>query len=233
MEWEQPSGVNWTDVDWGTLQDQCVQVNADRYALVATPMRQPLRNATAEDLAFNSTENKSKSKTKSLFFRKPKPRTAVVVRAHHKMHFGTDTMMHLRSLIAELSLHSGGEYSIFLLVEFQGDDRSIDEPEVYQDILEKHIPLELHNMTILYHRKSLMSSWYPKSTLQVESLNQGLQVFAELHPEFDHFWQMELDVRYTGHWYNFLENADSVCIRFKSKPPFCHPLRGLRCIRRV
>ena len=44
----------------------------------------------------------------------------------------------------------------------------------------------------------------------MESLNQALQVFAKLHPEFDHFWQTELDVRYTGHWYNLLENADSV-----------------------
>ena len=218
MEWEKPSGVNWTGVDWGTLQDQCVQVNADRYAPVATPLPQTLRNATAEDLVFNSTENKSKAK--SGLFKKPKPRTAVVLRAHHKMHFGTDTMMHLRSLIAELSLHSGGEYSIFLLVEFKDDERPIDEPEVYQDILEAHIPRELHNMTVFYNRKKLMSSWYPKSTLKVESLNQGLQVFAELHPEFDHFWQMELDVRYTGHWYNLLENADSVCIRFKSNPHF-------------
>lgn len=193
-----------------------MEVNADRYALVATPMRRPFRNPTAEDLVFDSTENESKAK--SGLSRKPKPRTAVVLRAHHKMHFGTDTMMFFRSLIAELSLHSGGEYSIFLLVEFKDDERSLDKHDVYQDVLENHIPRELHNMTLLYNRKSLMSLWYPKSTPKVESLNQGLQVFAELHPEFDHFWQMELDVRYTGHWYNLLENADSVCICFKSNP---------------
>ena len=126
------------------------------------------------------------------------------------MNFGSDTMMHLRSLIAELSLHSGGEYSVFLLVQVKDEKRPIDEREVYQNILEKHIPQELHNMTILYEKESLMSSWYPKSSLKVESLNQALQVFAELHLEFDHFWQTELDVRYTGHWYNLLENADSV-----------------------
>lgn len=184
-----------------------MESNKDRYALVATPMGQPLRNATAEDLVFNSTVNKSNGKEG--LFRKPKSRTAVVVRAHHKMNFGTDTMMLLRSLISELSLHSGGEYSVFLLVEVK-DERSIDDPEIYQDILENNIPQELHKMTILFERKALMSSWYPKSTLNVEGLNQALQVFAELHPEFDHFWQTELDVRYTGHWYNLLENADSV-----------------------
>lgn len=207
MEMAPPSRVNWTGVDWGTLQDQCVEGNADRYALTATPMRRQLRNATAKDLDFNSAEKESK-KTNGLF-RKPKPRTAVVVRAHHKMNFGADTMMHLRSLIAELSLHSGGEYSIFLLVQVKGEQRSIDEPEVYQDILEKQIPHELRNMTILFKTESLAASWYANSTLKVESLNMALLVFAELHPEFDHFWQTELDVRYTGHWYNLLENADS------------------------
>ena len=74
------------------------------------------------------------------------------------MNVGTDTMMHLRSLIAELSLHSGGEYSISPVVQVKDDDRSIDEPEVYQDILEKRIPQELHNMTLLYKKESLMSS---------------------------------------------------------------------------
>ena len=185
-----------------------MEANADRYALAATPMRQPLRNATAEDLVFISA--KKTSKTINGLFKKSRSRTAVVVRAHHKMNFGTNTMMHLRSLIAELSLHSGGEYSIFLLVQVKDEKRGLDEAQVYQNILENHIPQELRNMTILYQKESLMSSWYPKSSLKVESLNQALQVFAELHPDFDHFWQMELDVRYTGHWYNLLENANSV-----------------------
>ena len=66
--------------------------------------------------------------------------------------------MHLRYLIAELSLHCGGEYSIFLVVQVKDDDRSINEPEVYQDILEKHIPQGLHNMTLLYKKESLRSS---------------------------------------------------------------------------
>lgn len=202
--------------------------NADRYGLTATPIHQPLRNATAEDLDFVSAEYKSwttnKSKIKRGFLRKRKSRTAVVVRAHHKMNFGADTMMHLRSLVNELSLHSGGEYSIFLLVQIKDEKRSIDEPEMYQEILDESIPRELHNMTILYSKESLMSSWYPKSTLNVESLNQALQVFAELHPEFDHYWQTELDVRYTGHWYNLLENADSVCTDSDSITPFRNTL---------
>lgn len=103
--------------------------------------------------------------------------------AHHKMNFGTDTMMHLRSLITELSLHSEGKYLIFLVVQVKHDDRTINEPEVYQDILEEHIPQGLHNMTLLYKNESLRSSWYQKNSFKVESSNQALQVLAELHPK--------------------------------------------------
>jgi hypothetical protein len=38
---------------------------------------------------------------------------------------------------------------------------------------------------------------------------QPLQVFARLHPEFDFFWQFEMDARYTGHMYHLLEQATS------------------------
>ena len=63
MAWAQPYRVNWTEVDWGTLQGQCVEGNANRYALPATYMRQSFRNATAEDLVFDLTQNKSKDDT--------------------------------------------------------------------------------------------------------------------------------------------------------------------------
>ena len=67
-------------------------------------------------------------------------------------------MIHLRYPITELSLHSGGKYSIFLVVRVKDNDRSINKPEVYQDILEKHIPQGLHNITLLYKKESLRSS---------------------------------------------------------------------------
>jgi hypothetical protein len=38
---------------------------------------------------------------------------------------------------------------------------------------------------------------------------QAIQYFSQVHPEFDYFWQLELDSRYSGHYYEFLEKTSS------------------------
>jgi Protein of unknown function (DUF3405) len=35
----------------------------------------------------------------------------------------------------------------------------------------------------------------------------ALQYFAQIHPEYDYFWNWEMDVRATGHYYEFLETT--------------------------
>lgn len=100
----------------------------------------------------------------------------------------------------------------FLLVQVKdGSKPDLEDAIVYQETLKKYIPRELHNMTILFQQQSLMSTWYPPlAEGDLTFMNQVLLLFAELHPEFETFWHMELDIRYTGHWYNLLKNADSV-----------------------
>lgn len=34
-----------------------------------------------------------------------------------------------------------------------------------------------------------------------------MQIFSRVNPQYDFFWQFEMDSRYTGHFYNFLEQA--------------------------
>lgn len=36
---------------------------------------------------------------------------------------------------------------------------------------------------------------------------QPIQIFSELYPEFEYYWQLEVDARITGHVYHFLEKA--------------------------
>src|SRR5947207_2302254 len=38
---------------------------------------------------------------------------------------------------------------------------------------------------------------------------QVVQFLSKLHPEFDFYWQFELDARYTGQHYHFLEQIDA------------------------
>lgn len=39
------------------------------------------------------------------------------------------------------------------------------------------------------------------------SAHLPLQWFAHLHPEYDYFWNWEMDVRYTGHWYTLFNKV--------------------------
>ena len=186
--------------------------NSDRFFNADTSLSRKLRYGTAKDRSDPSRSNSDTSESVDDEEKSYESRTAVVVRAHTELNFGPDTVLHLRSLIAELSLHSGGEYVVFLLVQVKdGSKPDLKDAIVYQETLNKYIPRELHNMTILFEQQSLMSTWYPPlAEGDLTFMNQVLLLFAELHPEFETFWHMELDIRYTGHWFNLLKNADSV-----------------------
>lgn len=198
--------------------------NSDRFFNASTSLSRKLRYGTAKDRSDpGSNTNTSESAVDEEKSRES--RTAVVVRAHTELNFGPDTVLHLRSLIAELSLHSGGEYVVFLLVQVKdGSKPDLEDAIVYQETLNKYIPRELHSMTILFEQQSLMTTWYPPlAEDDLTFMNQALLLFAELHPEFETFWHMELDIRYTGHWYNLLKNADSVRKPFSIQSSSFHP----------
>ena len=39
--------------------------------------------------------------------------------------------------------------------------------------------------------------------------HQPLEIYSQLYPNFDHYWQLEIDSRLTGHAYHFLDKAIS------------------------
>lgn len=63
----------------------------------------------------------------------------------------------------ELSLHSGGEYEVFLLVHVKNESIPIytDDAEVMRQIKAQFIPSEFRDMAVLFNEKTL-ESWYPK-----------------------------------------------------------------------
>jgi len=63
--------------------------------------------------------------------------------------------------------------------------------------------------------EQVLSNWYPEieeHTAVYQHL-QPIQIFAQLHPDFDFYWQFEMDARNTGHTYHFLEHAISFAKR--------------------
>lgn len=70
---------------------------------------------------------------------------------------------HVRSLIMELSLHSGAEYEVFLLTHVKDNETTLygpDEGENVQKLKERYIPREFWGITIFFNEQTL-ESWYP------------------------------------------------------------------------
>jgi len=63
-------------------------------------------------------------------------------------------------------------------------------------------------MAILYNSQTLRK-WYPKveNHSPHDQMYQALQIFSHQFPQFSHFWQLEMDLRFTGHVYTTLSSA--------------------------
>src|SRR2546421_9291289 len=93
---------------------------------------------------------------------KPISRTAVVLRVWHKYEWEPLDYVHLRSLITELNLNTGGEYDVHLLVHVQDEALPIwSEKSVYDRTVTEHIAEEFQGLVTLWNEK-MMAAWYPR-----------------------------------------------------------------------
>ncbi|KAK0630473.1 hypothetical protein B0T17DRAFT_490451 [Bombardia bombarda] len=188
--------VDWDRIDWGKLQNECFDRNAHRFPTEAKPFdnmvdahRLDFRNRTMipeirQWHDFNSTR-----------------RTAVVLRVWRGYEYKVEDMHYIRSLIVETALRTGGEYQVILLVDMKEYDRHIyDSTDTYQEALRNSsVPPELRSIAILWDDR-LLENWYPavNEHRTMWQVYQPMQLLALHYPEFDHMWQFELDIRFTG-----------------------------------
>lgn len=145
------------------------------------------------------------------------PRTAFILRTWSNFTYTTETVLFLRSLVTELSLLSGGEYTVHLLVHVKDNTRQIwADDDVYQETLQENVPEEFWDIATLWTERQmdliyggLEESWFHglPVTGVYRSLFMPLQWFARRNPEYEYFWHWEMDARYTGHYYHFLERV--------------------------
>lgn len=76
------------------------------------------------------------------------------------MHWAANHHHYLRSLIMELSLHSGAEFEVILMIHVK-EGSLPSEPEAIQQLKETHIPPEFHDMTFFFDDEMLEEE-YPK-----------------------------------------------------------------------
>jgi hypothetical protein len=177
------------NVDWHELQEKCAADNIDRYMEPTT-----------------ATKGAPK-----------KERTALVVRTWAGRKYTENDKQTFRSLINELSLRSGGEYQVFFLVHLNKEESPVwEDKEVYEQAMVAGVPPEFANMTVFWSQAK-MKELYPNIDDEAQSVHRSqwlpLQKFAQSFPQFEYFWNWEMDVRHTGHHYETLERISAFALK--------------------
>ncbi|KAH6635749.1 hypothetical protein F5144DRAFT_565340 [Chaetomium tenue] len=187
--------VAWDSTDWAALQNQCLERNSQRFK-DPTPLRAGERRfrmrEASEEVRLPVVEPQAAGHV---------PRTAIVFRAFGGYNYTTEDLVNLRATTAETALRYGGEYTVFILVDVKDKGRDIFASEDnYQRAVRELVPAEFRNIAVLFD-ETLLQSWYPsiKTHITTYQVMQPLQLFGHFYPEFDHYWQLELDLRFTGH----------------------------------
>ncbi|KAI1662808.1 hypothetical protein F4813DRAFT_342000 [Daldinia decipiens] len=150
-------------------------------------------------------------------------RTALLLRTYTGKEYTENDKQVIRSLIAELSLRTGGLYQVFLFVHVKDTAYAIwEDEETYQYVLQRNVPPEFRDIAILWNDEATQTM-YPKidpkkATVHVSQW-LSVQKFAQEFPEFDYIWNWEIDARVTGHNYDFVEKLAAFAKR--------QPRRGL------
>lgn len=221
--WGNTAPIDYRKMDWAAAQRRCFESNAANFK--PTPAKpQPHLGfyvgegsaKTNEKRDSNSSDaNKPQNEAASL------SRTAVVIRCWDEYFFREDDVANLRAMITELSLSSGGRYDIHLLVQVKNDAKHPiwADNELYQKHIEESVPEEFRGMVTMWTETQMLALyqgihdvWARGPELPVHGAFRGLsmamQHFAYMHPEYDYFWQWEMDIRYTGHYYDLLSKIE-------------------------
>ncbi|KAL2820757.1 hypothetical protein BJX63DRAFT_283461 [Aspergillus granulosus] len=218
--WDEFPPVDFGRVSWAAAQNRCVTINSHRFQEFS--QQKTDRSVTLMARATEPGESAEipeegaaipKDKRKRL------PRTAVVIRTWHDFQYTPEDILYLRSLISELSLLSGGEYTIHFLIHVKDTNLQIwADDEIYDRVLKDALPEEFQGMGTLWSEQQmaliysgLEETWARGLSVHgvYRSTFMPVQYFAYRHPEYDYYWNWEMDARYTGHWYHLFDKVVS------------------------
>ncbi|CAF9903898.1 MAG: hypothetical protein GOMPHAMPRED_000607 [Gomphillus americanus] len=213
--WAAQLSVNYSTINWHNAQTKCYTKNKHRFAAGSSNTPEPWRKMPVKrdtDPSQNSTRNTI-------------PRTALIIRTWTGYDYTPEVMLYLRSLVSELALTSAGEYMVHFLVHVKNDNEPIwADPDTYERVLYDALPAEFRGMGTLWSERQmnliyggLPDSFFRESPVHgvYRSAHFPLQYFAFNHPEYDYFWNWEMDTRYTGHWFSLFDSAQ----QFAAKQP--------------
>ncbi|KAL2845704.1 hypothetical protein BJY01DRAFT_213903 [Aspergillus pseudoustus] len=216
--WNEFPPVDFGRVSWAAAQNRCMAINSHRFGKL--PQKQtesfvPLmaRDAVPEESADIPEEAPAMPEDNQ----KRLPRTAVVIRTWHDFQYTPEDILYLRALISELSLISGGEYTIHFLIHVKDTNLQIwADDGTYNRVLKDALPEEFQGMGTLWSEQQmalvysgLEETWARGLSVHgvYRSTFMPMQYFAYRHPEYDYYWNWEMDARYTGHWYHLFDKV--------------------------
>lgn len=231
--WAEDTEVDYKKIKWGEVQDRCIEKNRKRFkaspkgrnhfyqtmAVGGPGIKPPYLQSGDSSLAAgsDSREEEKSNSTLASDDKKLLPRTAVLIRTWWDYKYDDDDLMFLRALISELSLASGGQYTVHFLIHVKDDNMQIwADDATYQRVLDESLPFEFHGMGTLWSERQMgliyggiHESFYRDLPVHgaYRSTFMPVQYFAHQHPEYDFFWQWEMDVRYTGHYYHLFDRV--------------------------
>lgn len=194
--WEQSGQINWNGVDWAEAQTQCFNSNEDRF------------------FTGNQTQDAELASTG----RKKLHRTAIVVRTYVGFKWTAHAILNFRAMISELNLQSGGEYDVHFLLHVRDNNAPIwADGATAQEIINANVPAEFHGLCTLWS-EAQMKLFYPGNFGDsfenpsngdihgvYRSAHMPLQHFAVMHSEYEYFWNWEMDMRWTGSYYELFD----------------------------
>lgn len=215
--WEDVPPVDYRRVDWADAQQRCQAANNHRFKELPEPR---LNRFVSMPVGIPKIKIESPvidSKTSPEVGSERLPRTAVVIRTWHDFNYHPEDILYLRSVISELSLMSGGEYTVHFLIHVKDPDLQIwSDDETYERVLNDALPEEFRGMGTLWSEQqmalvypALEETWTRGLPIHgvYRSTYMPMQYFAFQHPEYDYFWNWEMDARYTGHWYHLFDKV--------------------------
>jgi hypothetical protein len=228
--WASNSEVDYRKVNWGDAQKRCYQANAARFEVKHIVVEHPTTFSVISENTVQKQDESDQTTASDVIVKinstaiakKHLPRTAVVIRSWDDFEYREEDILHLRAMVSELSLGSGGEYDVHLLVQVKDEAKNPiwADDETYQKHLAESIPEEFRGMTTLWSETQMLMVYqgiydtYARGpNLPAHGPYRGLQMamqhFAHRHPEYDFFWHWEIDIRYTGHYYELFSKIDS------------------------
>lgn len=194
--WTKTGKINYNGINWGEVQQRCSDANKKRFL---------------DPRDEEPYERPSEYKTKI-------PRTAIVVRTYVGVVWTPYVILNFRALISELALRSGGEYEVHFLLHVRDDEAPIwADKEIAQQVLDDWVPSEFHHLCTLWSEAQMRlvypgnfgPSFSDPSSADIHGVYRSahfpLQHFAMTHPEFAHFWNWEMDMRFLGNYYELFD----------------------------